>query len=47
MQEFGQKSKKYDLHTLGIKVGEAHWNLSQAELIEESIKNREGQTLAP
>jgi phosphoenolpyruvate carboxykinase (ATP) len=42
MQEFGLKSKKNDLHALGIKVNEAHWNLTQAELIEESIKNREG-----
>lgn len=42
MQEFGLKSKKTDLHDLGIKVKEAHWNLSQAELIEEAIKNREG-----
>lgn len=42
MQQFGLKSQKSNLADLGIKVGEAHWNLSQAELIEESIKNREG-----
>jgi phosphoenolpyruvate carboxykinase (ATP) len=42
MQEFGRKSKKSDLHELGIKVKEAHWNLTQAQLIEESIKNGEG-----
>lgn len=42
MQEFGLKSTKSDLSDLGIKVKEAHWNLRQAELIEESIKNAEG-----
>ena len=46
MQEFGLKSKKADLNSLGIKVREAHWNLSQAELIEEAIKNREGHAPA-
>jgi len=42
MQEFGLKSQKSGLEGLGIKVKEAHWNLRQAELIEESIKNSEG-----
>ncbi len=42
MQEFGLKSQKSGLEGLGIKVKEAHWNLRQAELIEESIKNNEG-----
>jgi phosphoenolpyruvate carboxykinase (ATP) len=42
MEVFGTKSTKSDLSDLGIKVHEAHWNLSQSELIEESIKNREG-----
>ncbi len=36
------KSSKSDLHDLGIKVREAHWNLTQAELIEESIRSGEG-----
>lgn len=42
MQEFGLKSTKSNLSELGIKVSEAHWNLSQAELIEESISKGEG-----
>ncbi|GAB4240012.1 MAG: phosphoenolpyruvate carboxykinase (ATP) [Ekhidna sp.] len=42
MQEYGVKSTKSDLSDLGIKVKEAHWNLSQAELIEETIKSGEG-----
>lgn len=42
MQEFGIKSAKTDLGTQGIKVKEAHWNLTQSQLIEESIKNEEG-----
>ncbi|MFY0687373.1 MAG: phosphoenolpyruvate carboxykinase (ATP) [Cyclobacteriaceae bacterium] len=42
MQEFGLKSQKSDLRNSGLKVKEAHWNLSQAELIEEAIKNKEG-----
>ncbi len=42
MQEHGIKSNKLDLKDLGIKVKEAHWNMSQSELIEESIKNGEG-----
>lgn len=42
MQEFGVKSSKNDLSSLGIKVKEAHWNLSQSELIEETLKNNEG-----
>ncbi|MEM7549635.1 MAG: phosphoenolpyruvate carboxykinase (ATP) [Bacteroidota bacterium] len=42
MQEFGLKSEKAGLHDIGVKVKEAHWNLSSAELIEESIVNGEG-----
>ena len=42
MQEFGLKSKKSDLSTLGLTVKEAHWNLSQAQLIEEAVQNKEG-----
>ena len=42
MQEFGVKSSKNDLSSLGIKVKEAHWNLSQSELIEETLKSGEG-----
>ncbi len=42
MQEHGIKSNQFDLKDLGIKVKEAHWNLSQSELIEESILNNEG-----
>ncbi len=42
MQEFGVKSSKNDLSSLGINVKEAHWNLSQSELIEETLKNGEG-----
>ena len=42
MQEFGVKSSKSDLSDLGIKVKEAHWNLSQSELIEETLKSGEG-----
>ncbi|MFT4737649.1 MAG: phosphoenolpyruvate carboxykinase (ATP) [Cyclobacteriaceae bacterium] len=46
MEEFGLKSKKEDLQSIGVKVKEAHWNLTQAELIEESIKNGEGHLAA-
>ncbi len=42
MQEYGVKSTKSDLSDLGIKVKEAHWNLSQSELIEETLKSGEG-----
>lgn len=42
MQEFGIKSAKNDLSSLGIKVKEAHWNLTQAALIEETLKRNEG-----
>lgn len=42
MQEFGLKSQKSSLNALNINVKEAHWNLSQAELIEQSISNGEG-----
>jgi len=42
MQEFGLKSQKCGLNELKIKVSEAHWNLTQAELIEQSISNGEG-----
>ncbi|MEQ8903754.1 phosphoenolpyruvate carboxykinase (ATP) [Ekhidna sp.] len=42
MQEYGVKSSKSDLSNLGIKVKEAHWNLSQSELIEETLKRGEG-----
>ncbi|MEQ9403336.1 MAG: phosphoenolpyruvate carboxykinase (ATP) [Cyclobacteriaceae bacterium] len=42
MQEFGVKSSKNDLSHIGIKVKEAHWNLTQSELIEETLKNNEG-----
>lgn len=41
MQEFGLKSQKNDLSTLNMTVREAHWNLSQAELIEEAVLNKE------
>lgn len=42
MLESGIKSNKAGLETAGIKVKEAHWNLSPTELIEEAIKNGEG-----
>ncbi len=42
MQEYGVKSTKNDLSTQDIEVKEAHWNLSQAELIEETLKSGEG-----
>ena len=42
MQEYGVKSSKSDLSDLGIKVKEAHWNLNQAELIEDTLKSGEG-----
>lgn len=42
MQEFGLKSQKNDLQDLSINVREAHWNLAQAQLIEEAIQNQEG-----
>lgn len=42
MEEIGLKSQKTDLSSIGINVQRAKWNLSPAELIEESIKNGEG-----
>ena len=43
MLETGKKSQKSGLEDAGIKkVKEAHWNLSQSELIEEALKNGEG-----
>ena len=42
MQEFGLRSQTSGLKDIGIKVEEAHWNLTQAELIEEAIKQGEG-----
>lgn len=42
MKEYGVKSTKNDLSSLGISVKEAHWNLTQSELIEETIRNNEG-----
>lgn len=42
MQEYGVKSTKNDLSSIGIKVKEARWNLAQSELIEETLKNEEG-----
>ncbi len=43
MLEFGYKSKNSDLSTLGLSAREVHWNLTQAELIEEVLQNKEGQ----
>ena len=43
MQEFGLKSAKVGLESLGLdKVGEAHWNLTPAELVEHALANKEG-----
>lgn len=44
MQEFGLKSSVNGLDKQGVrKFSEAHWNLSPAELVEEALKNGEGQ----
>ncbi len=42
MKEYGLKSSKSDLSNHGIKVSEAHWNLSPAALYEEALANGEG-----
>ncbi len=43
MQEFGLKSTVCGLEVPGIKNADTvHWNLSPAELVEESLKNGEG-----
>jgi phosphoenolpyruvate carboxykinase (ATP) len=43
MQEIGLKSTTCGLESLGIKkAGKIFWNLSPAELIEESLSNKEG-----
>lgn len=43
MQEFGLKSTKSDLSSLGIKTAaKVMWNLSPAELVEEALTNAEG-----
>src|SRR5688572_28929310 len=44
MKESGHKSNAVGLDSLGIKEAkEVLWNLSPAELVEEAIKNGEGQ----
>ena len=44
MKEFGLKSEKSGLKTVGIKqVKEAYWNLAPSELIEVALQNHEGQ----
>jgi phosphoenolpyruvate carboxykinase (ATP) len=43
MQEFGLKNVNATLESIGLgKVAIAHWNLSPAELIEETILTGEG-----
>jgi phosphoenolpyruvate carboxykinase (ATP) len=43
MKEFGMKSAQASLMGAGIAtVSEAHWNLTPAQLVAESIKNGEG-----
>jgi phosphoenolpyruvate carboxykinase (ATP) len=43
MQEFGIKSKLFDIKRSGLKnTKTVYWNLSPAELIEEALKNKEG-----
>ena len=40
MNEFGQKPKNADLSKIGLgRVGDAHWNLEPAELVEHAIVN--------
>ncbi|HSI90379.1 MAG TPA: phosphoenolpyruvate carboxykinase (ATP), partial [Adhaeribacter sp.] len=43
MKEFGRKSSKAGLESIGIKQAESVlWNLTPAELVEEALKNGEG-----
>lgn len=43
MQEFGLKPSQNGLEKVGIsQAREVHWNLSQAELVEEALFNKEG-----
>lgn len=42
MKEFGLKSQKAGLYQAGVKVKEAHWNLTPAELTEIAVRNSEG-----
>ncbi|MBL7950472.1 MAG: phosphoenolpyruvate carboxykinase (ATP) [Flavobacteriales bacterium] len=43
MNEFGHKPKNADLSKIGLgKVGDAHWNLEPAELVEEAIVSGQG-----
>ncbi|WP_258104794.1 phosphoenolpyruvate carboxykinase (ATP) [Marinoscillum sp. MHG1-6] len=43
MKEYGLKSQKSGLETVGIKkVKEAHWNLTAAELTEDAVRLGEG-----
>lgn len=41
-QEYGRKSQKTGLEGAGVKVKEAHWNLTAAELTEIAIHEDEG-----
>ena len=42
MKQFGLTPEKTGLKEQGINVDSVHWNLTQAQLVEESIKNNEG-----
>jgi len=42
MREFGLKSKRSDLYSIGIKSAKIHWNYAPAELYEEILRREEG-----
>lgn len=44
MKEFGQKGKNASLDKIGLgKVGAAYWNLTPAELVEQTLTRGQGQ----
>lgn len=42
MQEFGIKNPSFDLASLGLNVGTAHWNLSPQELVNKTLELGQG-----
>ncbi|GAA4470289.1 phosphoenolpyruvate carboxykinase (ATP) [Nemorincola caseinilytica] len=42
MQEFGRKNPSFDLSSLGLNVGTAHWNLSPEELVNKTLELGQG-----
>jgi len=42
MQQFGRKNPSFDLSSLGLNVGIAHWNLTPEELVNKTLELGQG-----